>query len=359
LLRISAVVALSTVLAFVPACSSGGGGSNKLKIAVVTNCTDPFWDLCEAGAKKAAQENDVELLFRQPEKLDAAIQTPILEAWVKQGVNGIAVSVIDPVGQKNDLKRFASEVPLVTMDNDAEGIGQRCYVGVDNREAGHAVGRLLKKIMPNGGTIAMFIGSMSSANAIARSGGVLDELDGTKDAKGTPGTHPNKPDLKGKFYGKYFLVDGEPRTDDAVAERAVSNASGVLGRLEGIPDVCMIGLYAYNPPAILEAARSRSMVGKIKILGFDEDLSTLRAVAAGDIEGTVVQDPYQYGYKSVEVLAAVARGDNSKLVKGSMPYQVVTKEGGPDQTINNLQIKFPKGSDYEAKVKAQFASVGK
>jgi ribose transport system substrate-binding protein len=353
---VSVVLILGAILACLPACSSKK--SDKLKIAVVTNCTDPFWDLCEAGAKKASQDFDVDLLFRQPEKLDASIQTPIIEAWVKQGMNGIAVSVIDPKGQVEDLTRFAKKVPLVTMDNDAEGTGRRCYIGVDNHEAGRAVGRLVKKVLPNGGTIAMFIANTTSANAIARTGGVLDEL-ATPEANGTPGKHPTKPDMNGKYYGKYFLVDGEAKTDGGPGEVPVKNAASMLGRLEGVPDVCMIGLYAYNPPAILEAARSKSLVGKIKIVGFDEDLMTLRAVAAGEIEGTVVQDPYNYGYKSVEVLAAIARGDDSKLVKGSMPYQVVTKDGEPDQTINGLHIKFPKGVDYEATVKAQFASVGK
>ena len=55
----------------------------------------------------------------------------------------------------------------------------------------------------------------------------------------------------------------------------------------------------------------------------------------------------------------MARGDNSKLVKGSMPYQVITKDGGPDQDINGLHIKFPKAADYEQTVRNQFKSVGK
>jgi len=75
------------------------------------------------------------------------------------------------------------------------------------------------------------------------------------------------------------------------------------------------------------------MVGKVKVVGFDEDLVTLQAVADGQIEGTVVQDPYNYGYKSVEVLAAIARGDESKAQgvekAKSQPYQVITKDGGP------------------------------
>ena len=66
---LSVLAALAAVVAAVPACNRKDG---KIKIGVVTNCTDPFWDLCEAGAKKAAQDFDVNVLFRQPEKLDAA-----------------------------------------------------------------------------------------------------------------------------------------------------------------------------------------------------------------------------------------------------------------------------------------------
>ena len=350
------VAVLAILLATLAACTSPK--SDRPKVAVVTNCTDPFWDLCEAGANKAAKEFDVDLLFRQPEKLDAAVQMPIIEAWVKQGVSGIAVSVIDPKGQTEDLTRIGKKVSLLTMDNDADQTGRLCYIGVDNREAGRAVGRLIKQKHPNGATIAMFIANTSSANAIARTGGVLDEL-GTPDANGTPGTHPTKPNVSGKFYGKYFFVDGEPKTDGGPGEKAVSNARDILGRLDGVADLCLVGLYAYNPPAILEAVRAKSLVGKVSIVGFDENLETLKAIASGEIVGTVVQDPFNYGYKSVEVLAAVARGDMSKLVKGSMPYQVITKDGAPDATINGLAIKFPKATDFEKKIRDDLASVKK
>jgi ribose transport system substrate-binding protein len=294
--------------------------------------------------------------------MSAEVQKPIIDAWVNQGVSGIAVSVIDPKGQTEDLSLIAKKVPLITMDNDAPDSGRRCYVGVDNREAGRAVGRLVKAAIPNGGTIAMFVGNNTSANAIARTQGVLEEL-ATPDANGLSATHPQKPEISGKRYGKYFLVDGEPKTDGGPGERAVTNARDMLNRLDGTSDVCLIGLYAYNPPAILEAARAKGLVGKVKIVGFDEQLETLRAVAAGEIEGTVVQDPFNYGYKSVEVLAAAARGDNSKVEQvnaaKSMPYQVITREGGPDQTINGLPIKFPKAAEYEQRVREQFKSVNK
>src|SRR5262249_47273517 len=142
---------------------------------------------------------------------------------------------------------------------------------------------------------AMFIGSDISANGAARTQGVLDEL-ATPDANGTPTTRKiNGQDVSGKMYGKYFLVDGEPKTDGGPEKNPQQYPSAMLGRLENVPDVCLIGLYAYNPPAILSAVRSKELLGKVKIVGFDENPVTLKAVATGEIEGTVVQDPYNYG----------------------------------------------------------------
>ena len=355
-IRVSLVLALVAGLASIPAC--GNKRSGKTKVAIVTNCTDPFWDLCEAGARKAEKDFDVEVLFRQPERMASEVQKPIIDAWVNQGVAGIGVSVIDPKGQTEDLGVVAKKVPLITMDNDAEGSGRLCYIGVDNKEAGRAVGRLVKQVLPNGGTIALFIGSTTSANGQARPAGVLEEL-ATPDANGKDATHPQRPELKGKQYGKYFLVDGESKTDDGLKDRAIANARDMLSRIDGIPDIALIGLYNYNPPAILDAVKAKKLLGKVKVIGFDEDLATLRAIAAGEIEGTVVQDPFNYGYKTVEILAAEAKGDSSKRVKGSMPYQVITKDGGPEKDINGLHIKFPKAGEYVQTVQNQFKAVGK
>ena len=359
LLRIAFLFAIAALLTAIPACGGSSDKPDRIKIGVVTNCSDPFWDLCEAGANKAGHDFDVDVLFRQPEGLDVAKQMPIVEAFVQQGVKGIAVSVINPTGQKKALKRIGEEVPLITMDNDADDTGRLCYVGVDNKEAGRAAGRMVKKAIPNGGVIAMFIGSDISANGKGRIQGVLDEL-AAPEANGTPATRTfNGQEVSGKMYGKYFLVDGEAKSDGGPEKNPQQYPSAMLGRLTGVPDVCMVGLYAYNPPAILSAVKANSLVGKVKIVGFDENPVTLKAIAAGEIEGTVVQDPYNYGYKSVEVLAAVARGDKSKLLTKNLPYQVVTRDGGETQTINGLEIKHPKASDYAAIVREQFKAVGK
>jgi ribose transport system substrate-binding protein len=322
-----------------------GDEPKPVKIGVVTNCTADFWSVCEAGAHKAAADLKVDLTFRQPEKaFDTSAQMPIVEAWAKRGFNGIAVAVIDPEAQAKDLKRIAETVPVLTFDNDAPESGRLAHVGTDNYEAGKAVGRLVKRALPKGGTVAIFIGSTKSANGKARAQGVLDELAGEKDAKGEAADHPTTMKKVRKF-GKYFLADGEV-TEDGGPQNATKSVNEVLARLDGVTDVCLVGLYAYNPPAILKATKQRKLVGKVKIVGFDEDFDTLEAVAKGQIEATVVQDPFMYGYRVVEILAAKARGAD-KLPKQPIPYRVLTKDGGPDETVGGVTIKNLKATEYQ------------
>jgi ribose transport system substrate-binding protein len=249
------------------------------------------------------------------------VQMQIVEAWAKQGVNGMAVSVIDPEAQTEDLTRIAKKVPLITMDNDADKTGRLCYIGIDNYEAGKAVGRLVKEVMPQGGTVAIFVGQITPINARLRFQGVVDELADTKDAKG--------PKL-----GKYTLYKNEAITDNVNETMAQDNAKDAIEKLTNDPNVCMVGLWAYNAPAILEAVKSKNALGRVKIVSFDEYPATLTAIEAGEIYATVVQDPYNFGYKSVELLAEIAKtGDKSKATNQplqNIPYRVVVKTAGKD-----------------------------
>jgi ribose transport system substrate-binding protein len=75
----------------------------------------------------------------------------------------------------------------------------------------------------------------------------------------------------------------------------------------------MVGLFEYNPPIILDVLRERGDLGKVKIVGFDENPNTLQAIKDGEIHGTVVQDPYEYGNRSIKVLYALSQGDDSVI----------------------------------------------
>ena len=75
----------------------------------------------------------------------------------------------------------------------------------------------------------------------------------------------------------------------------------------------MVGLWSYNGPAILQALRPENMVGKIKIVCFDDEKDTLAGIKEGAIFGTVAQQPFEYGYQAVQVTARLLRGDRSVI----------------------------------------------
>jgi len=125
--------------------------------------------------------------------------------------------------------------------------------------------------------------------------------------------------------GKYTILD--TRTDNTDRARAKQNAEDALTRY---PDVdCLVGLWSYNGPAILSAVQDAKKIGKVKIVCFDEERDTLQGVLDGDIFGTIVQQPYEFGYQSVRILAALARGDKSVIPANKImdvPVMVIQKD---------------------------------
>jgi ribose transport system substrate-binding protein len=98
-------------------------------------------------------------------------------------------------------------------------------------------------------------------------------------------------------------------TDETDTSRAQRNAEDTLVKY---PDVsCLVGLWNYNGPAILNAVRSAGKNGKVKIVCFDENEETLSGVAAGDIYGTVVQQPFEFGKQAITRMDKYLHGDKS------------------------------------------------
>jgi ribose transport system substrate-binding protein len=333
--RLLGCLAVATCLAGVPAC--GGCGSGKPQVAFVTNNPESFWNIAEAGCRKAESEEDVEVVFKRPSKGDPAIQGELIDSLVRQKVKALAVSVIDPKGQKEHLNEVAAKVPLLTQDNDAPESKRLCYIGTNNYAAGRTVGKLVKEAMPEGGAIAIFVGSLDPLNARQRRQGVLDEL-ADHDAPDNINEFENSED--GKTYGKYRLH--KTYTDQPEgSKKAVENASTALKALGQEDHVCMVGLWAYNPPAILTALKDKDKEGKVKVVGFDEDETTLQGIADGHIYATVVQDPYQFGYQAVKMMAAIARGDRSSVPSNGLKYidhRIIAKDAGEKDGMKRLPV---------------------
>jgi ribose transport system substrate-binding protein len=184
--------------------------------------------------------------------------------------------------------------------------------------------------MPDGGTLAIFVGQTEPLNARQRRQGLLDELAGKPEPKDINEIEYS-PD--GQTYGKYKLH--RTYTDQPIgSQKATENATDALTALGDEKNLCMIGLWAYNPPAILTAVKDKGKLGQVKIVGFDENDATLQGIIDGHIYGTVVQNPFEFGYQAVRIMASLAKGDKSVLPPDGIlyvPHRVITKEGGKDR----------------------------
>ncbi len=309
------------VVALVGLAFTGFAAEKKPKIAYVTNGVDPFWNVASAGVKQAAAEFNVDTEVLMPTK-GIADQKRLIETLLVRGIDGIAISPIDAQNQVEFINQAATQTHVITHDSDAPNSKRLAFIGMNNYVAGRTCGKLVKEAIPNGGKVMIFVGRLEQLNAQQRRQGVIDELlDRPEQSLSQINYDPAGKELKG---AKYTIIS--TRTDNFDRAKAKSNAEDAIA---AYPDLaCMVGLFAYNPPACIEALKTAGKLGKIKVAAFDEADATLDAIAAGNAQGTVSQQPNLYGYHSVRILAGLARGDKSVLPKDGfleVPIVVVRK----------------------------------
>src|SRR3954470_17125942 len=274
--------------------------SSTKRLAFITNNAADFWTIARKGTEKAdAELAGVTVEFRLGDG-PAAAQKRILDDLLAKGMDGIAISPVDPANQTAMLNDAASQAVVVTHDSDAPDSKRECYVGTDNVAAGRQAGDLIKEALPKGGKIALFVGKLDARNAQERLQGIKEAIAGSP----------------------IEILD--VRTDDTDQVRAKANVSEML---VSHPDVAaLVGLWSYNGPAILNAVRDAGRIGQVTIIAFDEDAETLTGVKSGAIAGTVVQQPFAFGYQSITLLETALTGDRSRIPPGRqifIPTQVI------------------------------------
>jgi len=286
ILQVSRSLVAGLLLASVS--SMAAFADDKPALAFVVNGASDFWKAAEAGMKKAQTElPDYTLELKYPEQSSVAIQQRLMEDLVSAGVKGIMVSAVDPKTSTDGLNKIASQTALFTTDSDAPQTKRIAYIGSSNVLAGGQAAEIAKKAMPDGGKCMGFVGLPGADNAKERIQGFNDGLKGTK------------------------ITMTDVRGDDIDQARAKKNVEDAL---VANPDVtCMVGFYSYNTPRIYEALRDAGKLGKITVIGFDDDPITLGGVKEGTIAATVVQQPFEWAYQGFKLMAAYLKGDKSGI----------------------------------------------
>jgi len=301
--RILVLLLFATLVLVSCSSNSSDTASKGLKLAFVTNNAADFWTIARRGVEKADEElADVTAEFKINADPTAAEQKRILDDLLATGINGIAISPVDPQNQTALINDAAQKTLVFTQDSDAPDSNRACYIGTDNVAAGRQAGELIKEVVPSG-KIMLFVGRLDAKNAQERIQGIKEVLMGTK----------------------IEIVD--VRTDDVDNVRAKANVADTIVKY---PDIkALVGLWSYNGPAILSAVKDAKKTGQIKIVAFDEADETLAGIQEGAIHGTVVQQPYEFGYQAIKIMAQVLKGDRSVIPESKqiiIPTQVIKKE---------------------------------
>jgi simple sugar transport system substrate-binding protein len=241
----------------------------------------------EDGAKAyAATDADVELVFGQgASATDIEGQIALIESMVTNGVQGIAITPVDPTVSQALDKAIAAGVKIVLMDNNIpDWEGRTALATTDNYAAGVIAGKHLATLLKNGDTLAILEGVPGVPALDDRVNGMIEGLGSVK------------PDIVGRG------------GTDCTEEKGLNVAQDFL---TANPDLKAI--YAACGPPAAGAARAITNAGiandDIILVGFDFCCGEAEALEAGVEDATVAQFPFRMAEYGVAALVKAIRGE--------------------------------------------------
>ncbi|WP_423065562.1 sugar ABC transporter substrate-binding protein [Devosia sp. CN2-171] len=274
-------------LALAAAIAGPALAQDNIKLGFITKFPVPFFATMENAAKAYAEANPgVEIIYGQgTSATDIEGQIAQIESMVTQGVQGIALTPVDPTVAPALDKAIAQGVKIVLMDNNIpDWEGRTSLATTDNYAAGVIAGQYLKSVLKDGDTL-----------------GILE---------GVPGV----PALDDRVNG---MLEGLKGVEVKVVGRAGTNCTEELGinvaqdLLTANPDLKAI--YAACGPPAAGAAQAIKNAGiandAIVLVGFDFCCGEAEALTAGIEDATVAQFPAKMAELGVDALVKAIRGD--------------------------------------------------
>lgn len=279
-----------------PGTTSEGTGVGTRRIIILTNGNSPYWDACRAGIQDANTQLKLSEagLVAEMEVNDGTPQGQIdkLRQYNAQSdIAAVGVSAIDAsnaavADELRALQKRSTAVVTIDSDVDREKFrdARAAFIGTDNLAGGKVLGMCAAALRPDGGEYVTFVGRTGAQNAIERIGG-FGEGAGSK------------------FTAKDSMGDDLDRT------RAKDNVRNAIGNHPNLNT--LVGIWSYNAPAIVDIVRELKAREKYSVVVFDAEPSTIQAMADGDVDVMVVQDPYAMGFQGVKFLKAIVTKDEA------------------------------------------------
>ncbi|MFC7441157.1 sugar-binding protein [Laceyella putida] len=264
-----------------------------------------YWRLVEKGARAAEKKLPVSIEYNGPEQADIETHLKKIDMAIASKVDGIITQGLNE-SQFTPLinKAIAKGIPVITIDTDAPNSQRIAYIGTDNYLSGYLAGQALIKGTHGQAVVGIITGRFDAEHQKLRVQGFRDAV------KQAPGI-------------RIAAVEESNITRIEAAEKA----SKILHEH---PDVT-----AFYGTSALDAIGIAQVVEEIDdksfyIIGFDTLPETLDLLKRGKIQATVVQTPYEMGYKSVKLMLDIIKGKRVSTVNHT-ETKVIGKEDLPLQ----------------------------
>ncbi|MBT4502192.1 MAG: substrate-binding domain-containing protein [Gemmatimonadetes bacterium] len=276
--------------------ASWGGSqieAEELTIAVIPKgTTHEFWKSIHAGAVKAAGEVGVEIIWKGPLKEDdREAQIAEVENFISRGVAGIVLAPLDDMALRVPVMNATrSGIPVVIIDSGLKSRDFVSFVATDNKKGGTLAGKRLAELLGGKGKVVMLRYQEGSASTMNREQGFMDAI-------------AEYPEIEVVSANQY----GGATTESAY--RASENLLAPLRKEEG--GLSIDGIFCPNESTtfgMLRALQDGELAGTVRFVGFDSSEKLVQGLAAGQIDGLVLQNPMRMGYLGVKTLVAHLRG---------------------------------------------------
>ena len=272
--------------------------AQTLNIAVVPKgTTHEFWKAIHAGAIKAEREltaagTPVRVIWKGPLKEDdREQQVQVVENFVGQRVSGIVLAPLDSRSLVAPVETAVrGKIPVVIIDSGLQSKAYSSFVSTDNREGGRIAARELGKLVGGKGNVILLRYAVGSASTEEREEGFLEIM------------KRDFPEIR------LVSTDQHAGATRDTARRASENLLNRHGRT-------LNGVFTPNESSaagMLLALRDAGLAGgKVKFVGFDSGETLNAGLQAGDIQGLVVQNPFNMGYLGVKTMVAIIKGESA------------------------------------------------
>lgn len=299
-----------------PAGTAGNAPApKKLRFAVIPKALDiTVFNYAKIGAERqAAAFGDVEILWNAPASADQLKQKEILESYITQRVDGIAISALNGDFLTDTINRaIDAGIPVVTWDSDAAKSKRIAFYGVDDLASGRIMGEEAVKMLGGKGSVAI-ITSYGASNLQQRLEGVKEVL-----AK-----HPDM-----KVVEIYDIKEDALRCAEIISTGTRRYPDlGAWISVGGWPVFTRNALVAVDP-------------AKTKVISFDTNPPAPDLLKDGKVQVLLGQKYFGWGAETVKLL--------HDIKNGKMPEKTIIDSGVDIVTKDNVDAYIEQWKRLEA-----------